>query len=59
MEEKKKKIIGFQIEDDLNNALEELSLEYGVSISGVIRMIILDYLRRYKDFNLKDRKEKN
>lgn len=51
---KKKKIIGLQIEDDLNEALMNLSAELGVSLSGVVRMVLLDYLRRYKGYKRKD-----
>lgn len=45
-----KKIIGFQIETDIEDALLDMASEYGSNLSGVVRMILLDYLKRYKGF---------
>lgn len=53
-EDKKKKIIGVQVDDDLNEALINLSAELGVSLSGAIRMVLIDYLRRYKGYKKKE-----
>ncbi len=54
----KKKIIGFQIDDQLYEALLDLAAENGTSISSVIRMITLDYLKRYKGFKINSKKSK-
>lgn len=51
-ENKEKKIIGVQVNDDLYQALLEVAAENGTSVSGAIRMIALDYLKRYKNFNV-------
>ena len=48
-----KKIVGVQLNSDLYEALQDLAAEYGGNISTTIRMIILDYLKRYKGFNRK------
>ena len=45
-----KRIIGFQVDEELNNALVDLAAEYGLNVSGVVRMVALDYLKRYKGF---------
>ncbi len=52
--EKRKKIIGLQVEEELNQALVNLAAELGVSVSGAIRMVLIDYLRRYKGFTRKE-----
>lgn len=52
-QKQKKKIIGVQVSDDLYTALVDLSAEYGTSISSVIRLVTLDYLKRYKGYKIK------
>ena len=52
----KKKTIGLPLNEDIYKALEQLSADYGASIATVCRMIIVDYLKRYKG-NLLSRKE--
>ncbi len=52
----KKKTIGLPLNEDIYKALEQLSADYGASIATVCRMIIVDYLKRYKG-NLLERKE--
>lgn len=52
-QKQKKKIIGVQVSDDLYAALVDLSAEYGTSISSVIRLVTLDYLKRYKGYKIK------
>lgn len=48
-----KKIIGVQLNSELYQALQDLAAEYGGNISTTIRMILLDYLKRYKGFKNK------
>lgn len=45
-----KKIIGIQIDKEVESELLDLASEYGSNLSGVVRMILLDYLKRYKGF---------
>ena len=54
----KKKIVGFQLDDQLYEALLDLAAENGTSVSSVIRMITLDYLKRYKGFKITSKKSK-
>lgn len=48
-----KKMIALEVDDSLYSAIFDLSLDHGVSVSGVIRMVMLDYLKRYKNYNPK------
>lgn len=50
-----KKMLTVEMDEDLYNALKNLSVEYGVGISGTCRMIVLDYLRRYKNYTGKEK----
>lgn len=56
---KNKKIVGVQISDELHEALIDLAAEYGTSISGVIRLVTLDYLKRYKGYKVKKGNDEN
>lgn len=48
--ENDKKIIGIQVDKSLEAALLDVASEYGSNLSGVVRMILIDYLRRYKGY---------
>jgi len=57
-----KKTVGVPLSESLYEALEELCADYGASIATVIRMIIVDYMKRYKNYsliNMEERKEEN
>jgi len=54
-----KKTVGVPLSEPLYQALEELCGDYGASIATVIRMIVVDYLKRYKKYPLTERKEEN
>ena len=45
-----KKIIGVQVDVEMENEILDLAAEFGTNISSVIRMILLDYLKRYKNY---------
>lgn len=48
MEEKKKRMVAFEVPEAVYNELKELEASLGgIGISGIIRMIISDYLHRY------------
>ena len=51
-----KQMIALEVDESLFNAIKELSLDYGIGISGVIRMVMIDYLKRYANYNPKDEK---
>lgn len=50
--EKDKKSLSVQVNDRIYQQLSDLSAEYGASIATVIRMIIVDYLKRYKNYSV-------
>lgn len=53
-----KKIVGVPLSKSLYEALVDLSADYGASIATVIRMIIVDYMKRYKNYSvMQNRKE--
>lgn len=56
LDDKKRKTIGVQFDEHTVEALINEAAEYGTTISGVIRMIILDYLKRYRKFGKGDNK---
>lgn len=49
-ETKDKKIIGVQVDVELEDAILDLAAEYGTDKSSVIRMILIDYLKRCKGY---------
>lgn len=53
-----KEMIAVEMDTELHKALLELSADYGISVSGVVRMIAIDYLKRYKGYK-PARKEKS
>ena len=46
-----KKMIALEVDENLYDAIFELALDHGVGVSGVIRMVMIDYLKRYKNYN--------
>ena len=50
--ENKKTSLSVQVNDELYNALKNLCSEYGVTIATLIRMILVDYMKRYKNYLL-------
>lgn len=55
-EDKKKKMIALELPNNMYEDLRNLCAIYSLSVSGVVRLIISDYLRRYID---KEEKENN
>lgn len=45
-----KKIVGVQLPEDLYKATLDLAAENGTTISSAIRMVLIDYLKRYKGY---------
>lgn len=45
-----KKMIALEVDEELFKALRDLSLEQGLGLSGSIRMVLIDYLRRYHGY---------
>ena len=45
-----KRMIALEVDENLYKAITELALDHGVGVSGVIRMVMLDYLKRYKNY---------
>lgn len=55
-----KKTVGVPLSESLYEALQDLCSEYGANTATVIRMIIVDYMRRYKNYSIiSERKEEN
>ena len=48
-----KRMIALEVDDSLYEAIFNLSLDHGVGVSGVIRMVMIDYLKRYKNYKPK------
>lgn len=48
-EDKKKKMIALELPNSMYEDLRDLCAIYSLSVSGVVRLIISDYLRRYID----------
>ena len=46
-------MIALEVDEELYGAIQELARDHGVGVSGVIRMVMLDYLKRYKNFKAK------
>lgn len=46
-EEKSKKMIALEMPNKMYEELKDLCATYSLSISGVVRLIISDYLKRY------------
>lgn len=58
MEKETKKSLSVQVNEQMYQQLLDLAAEYGANIATVIRMIVVDYLKRYKKFGtVMDRKE--
>lgn len=49
-----KKMLTIEVDDSLWDALKNLSNEYGVGISTASRMVLIDYLKRYKNYQRKE-----
>jgi len=45
-----KKMIALEMDENLYNAVKELAFEQGQSTSSAVRMVLIDYLRRYKGY---------
>lgn len=57
-----KKTVGVILSESIYDTLQEMSSDYGASVSTVIRMIVVDYIKRYKNYSLinaEERKEEN
>ena len=57
-----KKTVGVILSESIYDTLQEMSADYGASVSTVIRMIVVDYIKRYKNYsviNIEERKEEN
>ena len=53
-----KKMIALEMDESLYNAIKELAFEQGQTTSSAIRMVLIDYLRRYKGYKpIKTRKD--
>lgn len=48
MRSKNKKYIGIELSPELYNTIKQISLEKEISISALIRMIIIDYFKNDK-----------
>lgn len=48
-----KRMIALEVDEELYDAIQDLARDHGVGVSGVIRMVMLDYLKRYKNFKAK------
>ena len=49
-----KKMIALEVDESLYDAIYNLALDHGLGVSGVIRMVMLDYLKRYTNYNPKN-----
>ena len=45
-----KRMIALEVDEGLYDSLVELTRDYGVGLSGVIRMVLIDYLKRYTGY---------
>ena len=57
-----KKTVGVILSESIYDTLQEMSADYGASVSTVIRMIVVDYIKRYKNYsliNMEERKDEN
>ena len=57
-----KKTVGVILSESIYDTLQEMSADYGASVSTVIRMIVVDYIKRYKNYsliNVEERKDEN
>ena len=45
-----KRMIALEVDEALYDSLVELTRDYGVGLSGVIRMVLIDYLKRYTGY---------
>lgn len=45
-----KRMIALEVDEELYNSLIELTRDYGVGLSGVVRMVLIDYLKRYTGY---------
>ena len=57
-----KKTVGVILSESIYDTLQEMSSDYGASVSTVIRMIVVDYIKRYKNYsliNMEERKDEN
>ena len=53
-----KRMIALEVDESLHNAILDLAFEQGQSVSSAIRMVLIDYLRRYKGYKpIKTRKD--
>lgn len=53
-----KKMIALEMDESLYDAVKELAFEQGQTTSSAIRMVLIDYLRRYKGYKpIKTRKD--
>lgn len=53
-----KKTVGVPLSESLYEALLDVCADYGANIATVIRMIIVDYMKRYKNYSIiSERKE--
>ena len=53
-----KKMIALEMDESLYDAVKNLAFEQGQNTSSAIRMVLIDYLRRYKGYKpIKTRKD--
>lgn len=52
-----KKMMAIEMDESLYTAIAELSMEQGQSMSSAVRMVMIDYLRRYKGYKPSKRKD--
>lgn len=45
-----KRMIALEVDEALYDAIYELSSEQGIGVSGAIRMVLIDYLKRYRGY---------
>ena len=52
-----KRMMAIEMDEDLYDAISELSFEQGQTMSSAVRMVLIDYLRRYKGYKPGKRKD--
>lgn len=50
-------MMAIEMDEDLYDAISELSFEQGQTMSSAVRMVLIDYLRRYKGYKPGKRKD--
>ena len=46
-----KRMVALEVDTSLYEAIYGLALDHGVGVSGVIRMVLIDYLKRYRGYD--------